>query len=95
MEMNETQMVAFYVSNISRHLQIPLYSFYLEKITHADERKAALDYADDCGLNVTAIAKTVVQNIRNRPIDVLANHMQVSVFLTFLDLSIIVFCIGV
>lgn len=67
MEMKETELVAFYVSKIGRHLQVPLYASYLENIIDNDERKEALQYADSCGMEVFAITKKVVENIRNMP----------------------------
>lgn len=44
-----------------------MYAKYLEKIIDQEERKSALMYAEDSGLNVTAITKQVVENVRNIP----------------------------
>ncbi|CAG9860633.1 unnamed protein product [Phyllotreta striolata] len=67
MEMNETQLVAFYVSKLSSLNQIHIYAKYLEKIIDQEERQNALSFAEDSGLNVTAITKQVVENVRNMP----------------------------
>lgn len=67
MDMNDTPLVAFYVSRLSRNNQIHLYAKYLEDIIEDEERKSSLSYAEDSGLDVFAITKQVVENIRNRP----------------------------
>lgn len=67
--MDDTQLVAFYVSKMSSPKQIELYSSYLEKIVDDNEREESLKYAEMCALNVDLITKTVVENIRNKPIE--------------------------
>ncbi|CAH1154193.1 unnamed protein product [Phaedon cochleariae] len=67
MAMNETQMVAYYVSKLSPNNQVHLYAKYLENIIDEEERKTSLLYAEDSGLNVLAITKQVVENVRNIP----------------------------
>lgn len=67
MEMKETQLVAFYVSKLNRSSQVQLYAKYLEDITEIEERKSSLTYAEDSSLDVFAITKQVVENIRNIP----------------------------
>lgn len=68
--MKETQLVAFYVSKLSLDNQIHLYAKYLESITDDEERKGSLRYAEDSGLDVLAITKQVVENIRNIPLEI-------------------------
>lgn len=68
--MNQTELVAFYVSKLCTESQIQLYASYLEKILNNDERKNALEQAEQQGLNVFAITKQVVENIRNHPHEV-------------------------
>lgn len=67
--MNETQMVAYYVSKLSNASQIQLYAMYLESIVDPEERKTSLIYAENSGLNIFAITKQVVENIRSRPLE--------------------------
>lgn len=79
MEMKETQLVAFYVSKLSRSNQVHIYAKYLENITKDEERKSALTYAEDSGLNILAITKQVMENIRNIPHELDANiNLQVN-----------------
>lgn len=70
MEMKETQLVTFYIGKLSAHNQTYLCAHYFEDITDFEERKAALRYAEDSGLNTEDITKQVVENIRNRMHDV-------------------------
>ncbi|KAF7269580.1 nuclear pore complex protein Nup107 [Rhynchophorus ferrugineus] len=67
MDMKETRLVAFYVSKLSPSNQIQIYAQYLEYILEYDERKVALEYAEECGLDVLSVARQVVENIRRRP----------------------------
>lgn len=67
MEMEDTALVAFYVSKMGSLAQVQLFASYLEKITNNEERKEALNYGESCGLNIFTITKRVVENIRNIP----------------------------
>ncbi|KAF5276258.1 hypothetical protein FQA39_LY06607 [Lamprigera yunnana] len=69
-EMNETRLVAFYVSKLGVTRQVEVYATYLERILEYAERKEALSFADASGLKVEVVAKQVVQNIRSRPHEV-------------------------
>ncbi|KAB0794317.1 hypothetical protein PPYR_11156 [Photinus pyralis] len=66
-EMDETRLVSFYVSKLGVQKQVEVYASYLERILDDNERREALAFAEDCGLDTHAIAKRVVENIRNRP----------------------------
>lgn len=70
MEMKETQLVTFYISKLSESNQAYLCANYFEGITDWEERKAALGFAEESGLNTEDITKQVVINIRNRMHDV-------------------------
>ncbi|XP_060529410.1 nuclear pore complex protein Nup107 [Cylas formicarius] len=78
MNMNETRMVAFYVSKLSPGNQVQIYAEHCQNILDDNERKEALDYASSCGLDVFAITKQIVENIRNLPqeIDARGNLQQ-------------------
>nr|XP_022908849.1 nuclear pore complex protein Nup107 [Onthophagus taurus] len=67
--MDDIGLVAFYVSKLGTQKQVDLYSRFLEGITADEQRRTALKYAEDCGLNVALITKTVVENIIERPFD--------------------------
>lgn len=69
MERNEPQLVAYYTATLSQHQQIRLYAQFLENITGNDERKEALQFGEEAGLNMKIITKQVVENIRNKPED--------------------------
>lgn len=90
MERNEPQLVAYYTSTLSQHQQIRLYASFLENITDNEERKLALQYAQDAELNVKSITKQVVENIRNKPEDVkeFTASLQVRILSSLVLLSI-------
>lgn len=71
MEMNETPLVAYYVGKLGPDKQVQVFASYLERILDNEERKDALTYAEDSGLDTKAITKQVVKNIRSRPHEVL------------------------
>ena len=62
--MRESKLVAWYVSQLSQEDQIYYYAAFLEEITDSEERNACLKAAQEAGLNVDVITKTVVENIR-------------------------------
>lgn len=70
MDMKETQLVAYYVGKANLSSQVHLYASYLEHIVDNEMRKQSLQYAEDSNLDVYAITKQVVENIRNYPHDV-------------------------
>ncbi|KAK6618853.1 hypothetical protein RUM43_013244 [Polyplax serrata] len=65
-EMRESKLVAWYVSQLSQEDQIYYYAAFLEEITDPDERSTCLKAAQEAGLNVDVITKTVVENIRQQ-----------------------------
>lgn len=67
MDMKQTQLVAYYVSKLNSNSQVLYYASYLEKIVENDERKEALIFAENSGLDVYAVTRKVVENIRNYP----------------------------
>lgn len=87
-DMNRTELVAFYVSKLSTESQIQLYAAYLEKILNNDERLEALQQAEQHGLNVFAITKQVVENIRKRPHEVeQSGNLQVKLLFPGIDIT--------
>ncbi|KAK9876612.1 hypothetical protein WA026_013990 [Henosepilachna vigintioctopunctata] len=64
-KIGETRLVAFYLSKISEKRQLDLYASHLEGIVDNEDRKKALTYAEDFGLNVLEVTRKIVENIRN------------------------------
>ncbi|XP_055951945.1 nuclear pore complex protein Nup107-like [Argiope bruennichi] len=62
----KTSLVAPYVSTLPKEQQIIWYAKFLEGITDNDERQKCLQYAEEAGLDVPQITKTVVKNIREK-----------------------------
>lgn len=67
MQMHETLLVAFYVSKMGSHAQVQIFASYLEKITDTQERLDALELGDKFELDIRAVSKWVVENIRKYP----------------------------
>lgn len=65
-ESNQKQIVAHYVSTLPLPRQVQWYAHFLEGIKGQEERQRALQLAENAGLDVATITKTVVENIRNR-----------------------------
>ncbi|XP_064417789.1 nuclear pore complex protein Nup107 isoform X1 [Latimeria chalumnae] len=67
-------LIAFYVSHLPQEVAVDLYAMFLESITETDQRKHCLELAKEAGLNVAAVTKTVVENIRTRDVGDFAHH---------------------
>lgn len=63
-EFKDSTLVAWYVSQLSHEDQVYYYSAFLEEIKDPEERSTCLQAAQDAGLNIDIITKTVVENIR-------------------------------
>ncbi|CAG5133756.1 unnamed protein product, partial [Candidula unifasciata] len=59
-------LTAFYVSTLSQPAQVQWYATFLEDIEDQAERKQCLVWAEDEGLDVGLITKTVVEKVRLR-----------------------------
>lgn len=62
----QKRLVAHYVSVLPPPRQVQWYAHFLEGVKDQEERQACLQLAEEAGLDVAAITKTVVENIRNR-----------------------------
>ncbi|KAL4231420.1 hypothetical protein ACF0H5_008997 [Mactra antiquata] len=60
------QLVAHYVSKLPSDAQIFWYAKFLEGINDKEERQFYRDLAEDSGLDIAAISKRVVENIRSK-----------------------------
>lgn len=63
-------LIAFYTSTLSPEAQVVNYAQFLERITNHEERRKCLTAAEDANLNVEAITKLMVENIRQKNIEV-------------------------
>lgn len=66
MDFGDPVLVAFYTSTLSGEAQIKNYAQFLERVKDYDARKKCLNAAEDANLNVEAITKLVVENIRKK-----------------------------
>ncbi|XP_035671909.1 nuclear pore complex protein Nup107-like [Branchiostoma floridae] len=62
----ETQLVAFYTATLPLDRQVLLYAHFLERVEEHAERQMCLELAEEAGLDIPTITKTVVENIRTR-----------------------------
>ncbi|KAL8570338.1 hypothetical protein ACOMHN_035756 [Nucella lapillus] len=63
---DQKQLIAHYVGTLPAPLQIQWYAHFLEGVKGQAERQSCLQLAEEVGLDVAAITKRVVENIRNR-----------------------------
>ncbi|XP_001602744.1 nuclear pore complex protein Nup107 [Nasonia vitripennis] len=69
MEMGDPLLIAFYTATLPRESQTANYAHFLERVTEYEERKKCLNAAEDANLNVEAITKLVVENIRQKNLE--------------------------
>uniref|UniRef100_A0A4W3IDI9 Nuclear pore complex protein n=1 Tax=Callorhinchus milii TaxID=7868 RepID=A0A4W3IDI9_CALMI len=69
-----TDLIAFYVSHLPSDLAITQYSAFLESVTETEQRKHCLDLAREYGLDVAAVTKCVVENIRKKDAGEFTHH---------------------
>uniref|UniRef100_W5NH37 Nuclear pore complex protein n=1 Tax=Lepisosteus oculatus TaxID=7918 RepID=W5NH37_LEPOC len=69
-----TDLIAFYVSHLPQDMAVAQYAQFLESVTETEQRKHCLDLAREAGLEVAAVTKTVVENIRERDTEDFAHH---------------------
>lgn len=68
-EMGDPTLIAFYTATLPQEDQIINYASYLESVEEHEQRKKCLRAAEDANLNVEAITKLVVENIRKKNIE--------------------------
>ena len=69
-DIGDPTLVAFYTATLPQEDQIVNFAHYLEMIKEYDERKRCLAAAEDANLNVEAITKLVVENIRQKNVSI-------------------------
>lgn len=65
-EIGDPTLIAFYTATLPQEEQITNYARYLESVKEYEQRKRCLRAAEDANLNVEAITKLVVENIRKK-----------------------------
>nr|XP_006815564.1 PREDICTED: nuclear pore complex protein Nup107-like [Saccoglossus kowalevskii] len=65
-EDKNTLLVATYTSTLPPPMQVTCYAHFLEGIHEKEERQQCLVLAEEAGLDIPTITKTVVENIRTR-----------------------------
>lgn len=69
-EMGDPTLIAFYTATLPQEDQIMNYASYLEGVKEYEQRKKCLRAAEDANLNVEAIIKLVVENIRKKDVEI-------------------------
>ncbi|EZA49072.1 hypothetical protein DMN91_010334 [Ooceraea biroi] len=69
-EMGDPTLIAFYTATLPQEEQVTNYASYLEDVKEYEQRKKCLRAAEDANLNVEAITKLVVENIRKKDVEV-------------------------
>uniref|UniRef100_A0A3B4AS12 Nuclear pore complex protein n=1 Tax=Periophthalmus magnuspinnatus TaxID=409849 RepID=A0A3B4AS12_9GOBI len=72
----QIELVASYVSQLPSDLATVQYASFLETITQPELRPRCLELGTDSGLDVTAITKLVVENVRERDETEFTHHSQ-------------------
>ncbi|XP_023682823.2 nuclear pore complex protein Nup107 isoform X1 [Paramormyrops kingsleyae] len=67
-------LIAFYVSHLPPDMAVTQYAQFLESVTETEQRKRCLELAREAELDVAAVTKTVVENIRERDTEDFAHH---------------------
>jgi len=68
-EMGDPTLIAFYTAALPQEDQITNYASYLENVKEYEERRKCLHAAENANLNVEAITKLVVENIRKKNVE--------------------------
>ncbi|KAJ8245281.1 hypothetical protein GJAV_G00269060 [Gymnothorax javanicus] len=70
----QTDLIAFYVSHLPPDMAVAEYAHFLESVTETEQRKRCLELAREAGLEVAAVTKTVVENVRERDPEDFTHH---------------------
>uniref|UniRef100_A0A8D0DUY7 Nuclear pore complex protein n=1 Tax=Salvator merianae TaxID=96440 RepID=A0A8D0DUY7_SALMN len=69
-----TDLIAFYVSHLPQDIAVAQYAGFLENVIETEQRHHCLELAKEAGLDVAAITKTVVENIRKKDASEFTHH---------------------
>uniref|UniRef100_A0A6Q2ZQ84 Nuclear pore complex protein n=1 Tax=Esox lucius TaxID=8010 RepID=A0A6Q2ZQ84_ESOLU len=70
----QVDLIAFYVSHLPSDMSTSQYAHFLEGVSEAEQRQRCLELAREAGLDVAAVTKMVVENIRERDTEEFAHH---------------------
>lgn len=68
-EIGDPILVAYYTATLPQEDQVTNYASFLEAVKEYDQRKKCLAAAEEANLNVEAITKLVVENIRQKNVE--------------------------
>ncbi|KAJ8008866.1 hypothetical protein DPEC_G00082890 [Dallia pectoralis] len=74
MKEKQLDLIAFYVSHLPSDLATSQYAHFLEGVSESEQRQRCLELAREAGLDVAAVTKMVVENIRERDPEEFAHH---------------------
>ncbi|KAK6291192.1 hypothetical protein J4Q44_G00384030 [Coregonus suidteri] len=74
MREKQVDLIAFYVSHLPSDIATAQYAHFLEEVTEANQRQRCLELAREAGLDVAAVTKMVMENIRERDTEEFAHH---------------------
>ncbi|XP_015597229.1 nuclear pore complex protein Nup107 [Cephus cinctus] len=68
-KLGDANLVAYYTATLPQEDQVKNYAYFLENVKDHQQRKRCLEAAEAANLNVEAITKLVVENIRHKNIE--------------------------
>ncbi|KAL0967258.1 hypothetical protein UPYG_G00249980 [Umbra pygmaea] len=74
MKEKQVDLIAFYVSHLPSDMATAQYAHFLEGVSEAEQRQRSLDLAREAGLDVAAVTKMVVENVREQDAEDFAHH---------------------
>ncbi|XP_059042258.1 nuclear pore complex protein Nup107 isoform X3 [Mustela lutreola] len=69
-----TNLIAFYTCHLPQDLAVAQYALFLEGVTEFEQRHHCLELAKEADLDIAAITKTVVENIRKKDNGEFSHH---------------------
>ncbi|XP_058529340.1 nuclear pore complex protein Nup107 isoform X1 [Ochotona princeps] len=69
-----TTLIAFYTCHLPQDLAVAQYALFLEGVTEFEQRRQCLELAKEADLDVAAITKAVVENIRKKDDGEFSHH---------------------
>lgn len=70
----QVELIAFYVSHLPADMGVTQYAQFLEEVTENEQRRRCLELAEQAGLDVAAVTKTVVETVRERDGEEFSHH---------------------
>lgn len=76
MDIADPILVAFYTATLPQNDQVTIYASYLENIEELELRKKCLSAAEEANLNIEEITKLVVENIRQKDVELASQDLK-------------------